>query len=191
MSVGVSLAVDCLQFGTCQASHQRPGNPLRRATCQAMRRCIDANWAKRLQGEHRGAKSWPHIGTWERNFSSALEFSCPKLSFGSGKSAWPKAHQAASLGSDDEPDESELCPRVNRAWIDVIEAFLSKRDRVLPDSVLVGELLHECADGDYLLRFYTKERLLSEEARSRSVMPDLAPIGAARRRPASSLEGRQ
>ena len=65
---------------------------------------------------------------------------------------------------------------ITKAWIAVIEGFLSKRDRTLPDSVLAEELLHECGDKDYLLRFYTKERLLSDEARSRWVDPDLARI---------------
>jgi len=35
----------------------------------------------------------------------------------------------------------------------VIEGFLSKRDRILPDPVLAGELLHDCGDKDYLLWF--------------------------------------
>ncbi len=65
---------------------------------------------------------------------------------------------------------------ITKAWIAVIEAFLSKRGRNLPDSVLAGELLHECGDKDYLLWFYTKERLLSDEARSRWLDPDLARI---------------
>ena len=63
---------------------------------------------------------------------------------------------------------------ITKAWITVIEDFLSKRNRKLPDSVLAGELLHECGDKDYLLWFYTKERLLPDEARRRWVDPDLA-----------------
>ncbi len=65
---------------------------------------------------------------------------------------------------------------ITKAWITVIEGLLSKGDRTLPDSVLACELLHECGDKDYLLWFYTKERLLSDEARRRWVDPDLDRI---------------
>jgi hypothetical protein len=66
---------------------------------------------------------------------------------------------------------------ITRAWIAVIERLLSIKDPTLPDSVLAEELLHECGDKNYLLRFYTKERLLSDEARSQLVDPDRARIG--------------
>jgi hypothetical protein len=66
---------------------------------------------------------------------------------------------------------------ITQAWIAVIDWLLIVKDRTLPDSRLAQELLHECGDKDYLLRFYTKERLLSDEARSQWVDPDLARIG--------------
>ncbi len=66
---------------------------------------------------------------------------------------------------------------ITRAWIAVIERLLRMRDRALPDSVLAAELLQECGEKNYLLRFYSKERLLSDEARRGWVDPDLAPIG--------------
>jgi hypothetical protein len=66
---------------------------------------------------------------------------------------------------------------ITRAWIAVIERLLCMRDRTLPDSVLAEELLQECGEKNYLLRFYSKERLLSDEARRGWVDPDLAPIG--------------
>lgn len=66
---------------------------------------------------------------------------------------------------------------ITRAWIDVIEGLLNLRDRTLPDSVIAAELLQECGDKNYLLRFYTRERLLSDEARSKWVEPDRARIG--------------
>ena len=65
---------------------------------------------------------------------------------------------------------------VTLAWVAVIERFLSGRDRNAPLSVLAGELLDEYGDKDYLLRFYSKERLLSDEARVRWVAPDRAEI---------------
>ena len=66
---------------------------------------------------------------------------------------------------------------ITLAWVAVIERFLSVRDLDVPLSVLAGELLGQCGDKNYLLRFYSRERLLTEEARHRWVPPDLAAIG--------------
>lgn len=61
---------------------------------------------------------------------------------------------------------------ITLAWIAVIERFLRGRDREAPVAVLAGELLQECGARDYLLRFYSRERLFSDEARARWVPPD-------------------
>jgi hypothetical protein len=66
---------------------------------------------------------------------------------------------------------------ITLAWVAVIELFLSVRDLDEPVSVLAGELLRQCGDKNYLLRFYSRERLFSDEARHRWVAPDLAKIG--------------
>ena len=66
---------------------------------------------------------------------------------------------------------------ITLAWVAVIERFLGVRDLERPVSVLAGELLGQCGDKDYLLRFYSRERLFSDEARGRWVPPDLAAIG--------------
>jgi hypothetical protein len=66
---------------------------------------------------------------------------------------------------------------ITLAWISVIDRFLSARNRGTPISALACELLDECGDKHYLLRFYSRERLLSEEARARWLGPDLAEIG--------------
>jgi hypothetical protein len=66
---------------------------------------------------------------------------------------------------------------ITLAWVAVIERFLCARDRNVPVSVLAGELLGQCGDKDYLLRFYSRERLFTDEARQRWVPPDLAEIG--------------
>ena len=54
---------------------------------------------------------------------------------------------------------------ITLAWVAVIERFLAVRDLDVPVSVLAGELLGQCGDKDYLLRFYSRERLFSDEAR--------------------------
>jgi hypothetical protein len=66
---------------------------------------------------------------------------------------------------------------ITLAWVAVIERFLGGRDLDVPVSVLAGELLGQCGDKDYLLRFYSRERLFTAEARYRWVPPDLAAIG--------------
>jgi hypothetical protein len=62
------------------------------------------------------------------------------------------------------------------AWVDVIDRFLRARNCDAPVSVLAADLLKECGHKDYLLRFYSRERLLSDEARHRALAPDLAAI---------------
>jgi hypothetical protein len=59
----------------------------------------------------------------------------------------------------------------------VIEQFLGVIDLGAPVSVLAGELLNQCGDKNCLLRFYSMERLFSDEARHKWVPPDLAEIG--------------
>jgi hypothetical protein len=66
---------------------------------------------------------------------------------------------------------------ITLAWVAVIEQFLSVRNIDEPVSVLAGELLRQCGDKNYLLRFYSRERLFSDQARHRWVAPDLAQIG--------------
>jgi hypothetical protein len=72
---------------------------------------------------------------------------------------------------------------ITLAWIAVVSRFLAGRDGVGAISDLAAELLRECGDKDFLLRFYSRDRLLSDEARGRWVPPDLAEIA----RPTPSL----
>ena len=58
----------------------------------------------------------------------------------------------------------------------MIRRFLSGRDRTRPISELAGELLEQCGDRNYLLKFYSRDRLFGAEARSRWVPPDLAEL---------------
>lgn len=65
---------------------------------------------------------------------------------------------------------------ITLAWICVIEEFLGSRDGDLSVSMLASELLDECGDKDYLLRFYSRELLFSDEARTHWVFPDRCEI---------------
>ena len=65
---------------------------------------------------------------------------------------------------------------ITLAWVAVIERFLSCNNRDQPVSSLGAELLAECGDKEYLLRFYSRERLFSEQARAQWVTPDRCSI---------------
>jgi hypothetical protein len=65
---------------------------------------------------------------------------------------------------------------ITLAWLAVIGRFLEGRDESRSVADLSAELLEECGDKDHLLRYYSRDRLFSEEARARWVPPDLAPI---------------
>jgi hypothetical protein len=69
---------------------------------------------------------------------------------------------------------------ITLAWVAVIEQFLATRDRDVAVSALIAELLEVCGERDYLLRFYSRERLFSDEARRRWVTPDVAEVQTCR-----------
>jgi hypothetical protein len=65
---------------------------------------------------------------------------------------------------------------ITLAWMAVIARFLSGRPRTQRLGTLAPELIAECGAPDYLLRFYSRDVLMSEEARRSWVGPDLSPI---------------
>ncbi len=65
---------------------------------------------------------------------------------------------------------------ITMAWIAVVSRFLDQRPRGESLSILSRGLLDECEVKDYLLRFYSKEILMSDEARRGWVPPDRLPI---------------
>jgi hypothetical protein len=65
---------------------------------------------------------------------------------------------------------------ITSAWVVVIKRFLGVSDLDAPVSVLAGKLLDERGDKDYLLRFYSREQLFSDEARACWVPPDRCEI---------------
>jgi hypothetical protein len=68
----------------------------------------------------------------------------------------------ASIGGN--PDSYH--ETITLAWLAVINRFLKENDRGQSQAELTKQLIAECGDKDYLLRYYTRERLLSEAARS-------------------------
>ena len=65
---------------------------------------------------------------------------------------------------------------ITLAWLAVVARFLAGSDRAGPISVLAGMLLDDCGDKDHLLRYYSREALMSDEARRAWIPPDRRPI---------------
>lgn len=65
---------------------------------------------------------------------------------------------------------------ITLAWIAVISRFLAGRTREDSTASLANGLLEERGDKDHLLRFYTRDLLLSAEARAGWIAPDREPI---------------
>ena len=65
---------------------------------------------------------------------------------------------------------------ITLAWIAVIQRFLDQRLRSTRLSILARELMAECEVKDYLLRYYSRDRLMSDQARRAWVPPDRSPI---------------
>ena len=66
---------------------------------------------------------------------------------------------------------------ITRAYLHGVRLFLTEADRTAPIHELVNDLLHSpMGRRDWPLRFWSKERLMSVEARRAYVEPDLAAL---------------
>ncbi len=65
---------------------------------------------------------------------------------------------------------------ITLAWVAVVAQFLARSDPGRSLSELAAILVERCGDKDYLLRHYSSELLMSDEARSSWVEPDRRPI---------------
>lgn len=67
---------------------------------------------------------------------------------------------------------------ITLAWLEIVALFMAEhRGEPLPE--LARKLVERCGDKHYLLRFYTREALMSPEARAGWVAPDKRPLDAA------------
>jgi hypothetical protein len=68
---------------------------------------------------------------------------------------------------------------ITRAQVSLLSDFLRRSDPALPLIERYAQLMASpLADRDVLLRFYSRDRLMSSRARAEWVEPDLAPISA-------------
>lgn len=65
---------------------------------------------------------------------------------------------------------------ITMAWVGVIAGFLLNHDHGQPFADLRTRLIDNCGSKDYLLRYYSREVLLSDNARRNWVAPDVAPL---------------
>jgi hypothetical protein len=65
---------------------------------------------------------------------------------------------------------------ITLAWVEVVARFLDATGRAGSPTERAAELIGQCGGKGYLLRFYSRDRLLSDEARHHWVEPDLRPI---------------
>lgn len=66
---------------------------------------------------------------------------------------------------------------ITRAYLHGVRLFLGQADRAAPIDELVNGLLHSpTGRRDWPLRFWSKQRLMSVEARRGWIEPDLAPL---------------
>jgi hypothetical protein len=66
---------------------------------------------------------------------------------------------------------------ITLAWIAVVSQFLARADVGQPLAQLVETCLQQTGDKSYLQRHYTREVLMSDDARTRWLPPDLLPFG--------------
>lgn len=65
---------------------------------------------------------------------------------------------------------------ITRFYIWAIGQFLAAADRTRPEDELAEELVRACGDKGLPLRYWSKDRLMSVEARLGWVEPDLQPL---------------
>ncbi len=65
---------------------------------------------------------------------------------------------------------------ITLAWVAVVAQFLAGCERDQPISVLADALVNRYGDKDFLLRYYSREVLMSDAARMAWVDPDRGPI---------------
>lgn len=61
-------------------------------------------------------------------------------------------------------------------WIKLVRGFLDRTDTSRPLPAIINELLEACGSSQLIYSYYSKERLLSDEARKEWIEPDLMPL---------------
>lgn len=73
-------------------------------------------------------------------------------------------------------DRQKYNETITLFWIKLVSSFLNKADRARPVADLANEMIASYGDSKIIYDYYSKEHLLSEEARKGWVEPDLKPL---------------
>jgi hypothetical protein len=73
-------------------------------------------------------------------------------------------------------DSSGYHESITRFYVWVITRFLATADRTRSVDALAGDLVRQCGDRRLPLRYWSRERLFSAEARTGWVEPDIQPL---------------
>jgi hypothetical protein len=63
-------------------------------------------------------------------------------------------------------------------WIKLVRSFLDRTDAIRPVADIANELIAACGNSQLIYSYYTKERLLSDEAKKQWIEPDLKGMRA-------------
>jgi hypothetical protein len=62
-------------------------------------------------------------------------------------------------------------------WVKLVKSFLDRTDTTRSLRDIANEMIESFGSSQIIYHYYTKERLLSEEARNAWVEPDVKPLG--------------
>ncbi len=104
-----------------------------------------------------------------------LMFRHPQIDLDTALPGLIRAYNESVGGVND--DTQGYHDTITRAYLRGVRLFLEEADRAAPLHELVNDLLHSpMGKRDWPLRFWSRHRLMSVEARRKSVPPDLATL---------------
>ena len=73
-------------------------------------------------------------------------------------------------------DRQKYNETITLFWVKLVRSFLDKADTARPLADIANEMIESFGSSQLIYDYYSKERLLSEEARKEWVEPDLKPL---------------
>lgn len=73
-------------------------------------------------------------------------------------------------------DRQKYNETITLFWVKLVRSFLDKADTALPLADIANEMIESFGSSQLIYDYYSKEHLLSEEARKAWVEPDVKPL---------------
>lgn len=73
-------------------------------------------------------------------------------------------------------DRQKYNETITLFWIKLVRSFLDRTDATRPVADIANKLIETCGNSQLIYSYYTKERLLSDEAKKEWIEPDLKGI---------------